>query len=263
MTPFSPVFYPNRFDAPQEVAEGMRLDVTTAAEGYIGVSAQRTGKLKAQIGFGETKYHYTLKTDGTVCYLPLQFGSGTYTVSLLQNTVGDKYVVLYTQELAVTLKDELQPFLHANLYVSYTKDSPVAKKAAELALGAQDELAVMSAVYELVKNTVEYDDELAQTVLSGYIPSPDRTLQTGRGICFDYAALAAAMLRSVGVPAKVVTGYVGEEALYHAWNAIYTKESGWIAVELKVDKDNWRRIDITFDATGTTDEQLYIDRYVY
>lgn len=104
--------------------------------------------------------------------------------------------------------------------------------------------------------------------MTGYVPDPDQTLSSGKGICFDYASLAAAMLRSQGIPAKVITGYVSGGAVYHAWNMIYLKESGWITVEIKAPANEWERIDLTFAANGADETTIgdgtdYVDRYVY
>ena len=41
------------------------------------------------------------------------------------------------------------------------------------------------------------------------LPSVDETLKTKKGICFDYAALMTAMLRSQGIPTKLEIGYQG------------------------------------------------------
>ena len=47
-----------------------------------------------------------------------------------------------------------------------------------------------------------------------------------KGICFDYAALMTAMLRSQGIPTKLEIGYSGE--VYHAWISTYIDEIGWV-----------------------------------
>jgi transglutaminase/protease-like cytokinesis protein 3 len=100
------------------------------------------------------------------------------------------------------------------------------------------------------------------------VPDPDATLAEGKGICFDYAALAAAMLRSQGIPCQLITGYVGEEDLYHAWNRFYVEEKGWITAEISASAGDWKRVDITFASQGVSDEELeddgkYTTRYTY
>ena len=106
------------------------------------------------------------------------------------------------------------------------------------------------------------------SVQSGYMPDPDETLKSGLGICFDYASLTAAMLRSQGIPTKVIFGYVSPNGVYHAWNMFYTEESGWVTVGFEVAGDDWNRIDLTFSANGADqtfigDGSNYTDVYEY
>ena len=107
----------------------------------------------------------------------------------------------------------------------------------------------------------------------GYIPSVDDTFLTNTGICFDYASLAAAMLRSCGIPTKVETGYISPSGIYHAWNEVYVKDSGWIEVGFKIDADTWTLLDLTFAAgsskgdlsgfIGDGNENTYETQYTY
>ena len=114
-----------------------------------------------------------------------------------------------------------------------------------------------------------YDREKAASVSSGYIPDPDQVMESGSGICFDYASLAASMLRSQGVPVKIIFGYVGSEGdLYHAWNMYYTEESGWVSVEFEVGPDDWNRMDLTFSANGEDSDFIgdgsnYTEVFIY
>jgi transglutaminase-like putative cysteine protease len=76
------------------------------------------------------------------------------------------------------------------------------------------------------------------------------------------------MLRSQGIPTKVVFGYVSPDDLYHAWNMFYTEEDGWTAVEFRADPNSWNRIDLTFSASGSDadfvgDGSNYTDVYQY
>ncbi|MBQ2582903.1 MAG: transglutaminase domain-containing protein, partial [Erysipelotrichaceae bacterium] len=113
-----------------------------------------------------------------------------------------------------------------------------------------------------------YDKAKAESVQSGYLPDPDETLATGKGICFDYASLTASMLRSQGIPTKLIFGYVSPNDVYHAWNMIYTEEAGWIVAEFKVNENDWNRIDLTFSANGAESRFIgdggnYTDVYQY
>ena len=154
--------------------------------------------------------------------------------------VDTKYSELYATSVYVELEDEFDPFLRPSQYADYSDKSACVLKADELAAESTDANDFITNVYKFVCKKIKYDKKKAQTVQSGYIPDPDETMETGKGICIDYASLAAAMLRSHGIPTKIIFGYVGEDGdLYHAWNMYYTKESGWVAVEFEVHEDEW------------------------
>ncbi len=72
---------------------------------------------------------------------------------------------------------------------------------------------------------------------NGSILDPDETLDTGKGICFDYAALMSAMLRSQRIPTKLEVGYSGD--VYHAWISCYVDEIGWVDNIIEFDGKNW------------------------
>ena len=146
--------------------------------------------------------------------------------------------------------------------------SACVKEAAELCRGQTTAVGIVSKVYAYIGSSVTYDMKKAQEVRSGYLPDPDQTYVSGKGICFDYAALAAAMLRSQGVPTKIIFGHVAPNGTYHAWNMFYTKETGWVTVSFEAPKNSWSRLDLTFTANGQDDRFVgngtnYTDLYCY
>ena len=246
----------------------VKIDLSAVSQGYVAVSATSDRRLKFQVTKDEETYNYDIASDGTPSVFPLQNGDGFYRFRVMENVVDKKYSELFSTSAEVVLLDSFQPFLRPSSYVNYSADSACVKKAEELARDAEDDPAIVSAVYELICQTVSYDREKAATVQSGYLPDPDETLRTGKGICFDYAALAASMLRSQGIPTKMIFGYVAPKNLYHAWNMFYTSETGWVTVEFAVSADSWNRLDLTFIASGADDRFIgdgsnYSDVYSY
>lgn len=248
---------------------GAYIDTSTAAQGYVGASATNQSRLKFQVTKGDMSYNYDLPSDGTPIICPINMGDGSYAFRVMQNTSGSNYVEVLATTANVALESQFAPFLHPNLFCDFTASSPSVAKARELAAGAQNQGDVVRAVYEWVVGTIRYDKAKASQLANstGYVPSPDDTLASSTGICFDYASLAAAMFRSLGIPCQIITGYVEPGDIYHAWNMIYI-DGSWVSVQLTVDPNTWTRVDLTFAASdGGTDTvgdgTSYTDRYVY
>lgn len=243
------------------------VDTSSVASGYVGVLVNSDAKVKVQIIKGKETYTYDV-VQGKPQIFPLQCGNGGYTIKVMKNVEGNTYYELYSCQADVKLKDKFQPFTRPNQYADYTKKSECVKAAAEFAKQATCESDFVSKVYEFVCDKVKYDYELAESVESGYIPEPDKILSSGKGICFDYASLAASMLRSQGIPTKIIFGYVEPNNLYHAWNMFYTKETGWVTVSFETGSKKWNRLDLTFSANGENDQFIgdgtnYQDVYQY
>lgn len=154
----------------------------------------------------------------------------------------------------MTLKDEFVPFLRPNQYVNYTEDSQAVALAAELTAGMTDNLEKVKTIYDYVVQNISYDRLLAAKVQSGYLPDIDQVLAKKKGICFDYAALMSAMLRSQEVPTKLVVGYTG--SVYHAWINVYSEEEGWIDAAIYFDGQEWKLMDPTFASSNNSSQAI-------
>ncbi len=225
------------------------IDYSNTADGYVMTrfTAETAKRLKVQVKGPKTTYTYNL-TKGKWEAFPLSDGNGSYQITVYENVSGTKYAVVTSVTAAVTLKDEFAPFLRPNQYVDYTAASKTVEKAAELTKDAKDPLKKVEKVYQFVVKNISYDKQKAATVKSGYLPVLDTVLETKKGICFDYAALMTAMLRSQGVPCKLVVGYAG--TAYHAWISVWVEEHGWVEGAVYFDGKVWQRMDPTFASTA-------------
>ncbi len=231
------------------------IDYSNITDGYVMArfTAATEKRLKVQVAGPTTTYNYDLPAGNWVTY-PLSDGNGSYKVMVLENTTGSKYAVVASVSFQVTLKDEFAPFLRPNQYVDYAAAPNTVAKAAELTQGVTDPLAKVEKVYSFVVKSLTYDKEKAQTVKSGYLPVLDTVLAEKKGICFDYAALMAGMLRSQGIPCKLVVGYAG--TAYHAWISVWTEASGWVEGAIYFDGTTWQRMDPTFASSGKGSESI-------
>lgn len=248
------------------VTEGYQIDTSTVSDGYVGVAAVSSVRLKFQVTLGEANYNYDLPSDGSPIICPINMGNGSYTFTVWENTSDDRYAELGSSTADVALASEFSPFIRPSFFCRYDESSASVKKAAELCTDAENQADIVKNVYNWVVDNIDYDVDKASSVADGYIPDPDSTLQSGKGICFDYASLAGAMLRSQGIPTKIMTGYVSPDNIYHAWNMVYI-DGSWQTITFNVEAHTWTRIDTTFAAGGDTsfvgDGTNYTDRYTY
>jgi len=233
------------------------IDYSNLKDGYVMAAWTGGGspKLKVQTkGPSGVTYTYNLRSDGAYETFPMSDGSGKYTVTVFQNVSGTKYASVVSAEVQASLTDEFAPFLRPNQYVNFTNDSAVVGKAASLIeqAGAAENLDKVAAVYNYVVNNITYDKEKAKTVQSGYLPDVDKVMSSGKGICFDYAALMAAMLRSQNVPVKLVVGNAasGQGVVYHAWLNVWSEKDGWVDGVIYFDGSVWKLMDPTFASSG-------------
>ena len=249
------------------------VDASNLALGFVSVSytGGKDVRIKVQITkTGGTTYTYNLNNKGAAETFPLTEGDGKYTVKVFENTSGTKYAQAYSCPLELKLSSEFSPFLYPNQYVNFNDESKVVAKAAELGKGLKTDLDKVTAIYHYVINNITYDYELAATVPSGYLPDVDAVLASGKGICFDYAAVMAAMLRSQNIPCKLIVGYAG--TVYHAWINVYIEGVGWVDHLIYFNGEDWSLMDPTFVSNGKDNPAVlqyvgdgtnYTEKYAY
>jgi transglutaminase-like putative cysteine protease len=235
------------------------IDASHTADGYVMVKYTGTCEL-VKVLFtlpDQTVYKYTLSLTGGYDVLPLTGGDGTYQLDIMEHVVDDQYATAFTQSLDVALSDEFLPFLYPNQYVWFTGDSKAVAKASSLAEECYSDLEVVQNIYHYVTENIIYDKEKAASVKSGYLPHVDETLETEKGICFDYASLMTSMFRSQGIPTRLEIGYTQE--LKHAWISTYLDEIGWVDNIIHFDGESWELMDPTLAASnGAKDLKKYI-----
>lgn len=126
----------------------------------------------------------------------------------------------------------------------------IQEQAEQITEGIADDRERARAVYAFVAQHVAYDVEKYQTENSftRLYDSALEALDSGKGVCQDYAYLAIALLRSLGMEAHYVVGQAGE---LHAW------------VEVMVDGE-WIEMDPTWGAGYVVDDEFtfnYDERY--
>ncbi len=258
------------FDSADAVSSNdASIDVSSANKGVVMAEGKSASRLKLLVTHGDMSYNYDIPGDGTPITCPVNMGDGEYTFAVMRNVSESNYVEIASASANVKLESEYAPFSQPNMFCNYNDSSACVAKARELTGSATNVGDAVRAVCNYIVDNVTYDNDKAAKVVkvTGYVPNPDETFSTNKGICFDYASLGAAMLRSVGIPTKIVTGYVSPNDLYHAWIMVYI-DGSWQSAKFSVNPQSWSRVDLTFAADPSNqglvgDGVSYTERYVY
>ena len=122
---------------------------------------------------------------------------------------------------------ELWPMVHPSHFAGWTPALEKFKAMHDLAPGddplvsTRDLCTELHRLLEYAPGETRYDSPI------------DRILETGRGVCQDYAHVMAAILRGWGIPCRYVSGYLGPPAgevakcESHAWVECWFPDIGW------------------------------------
>jgi len=198
---------------------------------------------------------YNLSNDGSYTIIPLTEGDGTYQVSVYKY-IDSRVSRLVSKSFQVTLNSEFSPFLHSNQCVSYSKYGTVPALAQILTANSDSDLESLQIIYNYVVNYLTYDYAKAaaakNATMSDFVPDIEQIYTLKTGICYDYAALTSAMLRSVGIRAKLEIGdyTTSTNVSFHAWISVYIDGMGWLNGVIEFEGDSWTMLDPTFASTS-------------
>lgn len=174
-----------------------------------------------------------------------RFGPGTYDVkiNIPDNEKTDQSMFYYRTVAKITheindIPDERDLLPSRGIE---SEHPTIVKTAKEVTAGLLTEREKAKAIYEFVAKNISYDVQKAEADLFSVDDSALTTLQSKSGICQDYAFLATALLRAIGIEAHYVSGHAGER---HAW------------VEAKVD-GQWIEMDPTWGAGYVYEGEFY------
>ena len=257
------------------------IDISNTNQGYIMIKYTGSNpKVKARIKTPQSQDLYTYDLHKEYEAFALTGGNGNYEIQIFENVSGTKYSTLYHSEFTVELENEFLPFLYPSQYVNYDHASKTIQQGETLAKNTSNDLEVVENVYNYMVKNMTYDDQKAQLVqngqLNGYIPDVDDVFNKKTGICFDYAAVMATMLRTQNIPTRMQIGYAmnvdeNTPSLYHAWIGVYIKDIGWIDNLIEFDGKSWKMMDPTFASQSNnkktreyiTNQNNYQTKYYY
>lgn len=255
------------------------FDLSHQNDGYIMVKYLGDNpKVKVRIQNPDSPEIYTYDIHEGYNTFPLTGGNGIYTFSAFENVTGTKYSQLFLQQEHIDVANDYITYLYPNQYVNFNENTKAIELARTIVKDADNDLDAVSYIYEYIIDHLQYDDDKATKAkdgeMAGYLPDVDKILDTGKGICFDYAAVMATMLRTQNIPARMEIGYANftEGAIYHAWISVYIKDIGWVDDLIQFDGENWSMMDPTLisDSHNSSkmrdfikDKTNYTTKYLY
>lgn len=215
-------------------AHAEAIATVDTSQGVVRVSYPVTADtvIKVMVAMGSQSYTYDLLKPKEA--FPLQFGDGSYKISLYQRVQGTQYRLVNQSTVAVDLPDDFVPFLGSSQILNWAPDMVSIGKAKIMTVNAKTDAEKVKLVYGYITAKIKYDYAKISTLKSTYVPSIEDTYATNLGICYDYSALFGSMLRSVGVPAKLIKGYKNDIPEYHAWNQVYL-DNKWVYIDTTYD----------------------------
>lgn len=210
------------------------LDHNDKEKGYVTIQADYdvTEGYKVIVTRGDQKYlydYYDIQQN-----YPLQMGDGKYHIGLYKPLGGNKYTVSKQWNIDVVIEKENNIYLISNSLINWYEESAVAIEAQKIVKSLKTDREKAIAIYNYILNNFKYDHKKIAGLQAGYTPDTDLVLEEKQGICYDFSALYAVMLRSVDIPAKLVMGKTSYVKEYHSWNEVYL-DGKWVTIDTSYD----------------------------
>lgn len=133
---------------------------------------------------------------------------------------------------------ELTRYTVATEYIDI--NDGIRDKAAEIAEGETDLYVASYKLGEWVRKNVKYD---INTLTASAVQKSSWVLSNKEGVCDEITNLFISMERSLGIPARFVSGMVYSNLNYqfenHGWAEIYLGEYGWVPFDITFGQYGW------------------------
>jgi transglutaminase-like putative cysteine protease len=215
-------------------AENNYYQLDEAEQGVLIVTYPvSTGvKYKAMLQRGNEKYYYDLTSNEV--RIPLQMGAGTYKLAVLRHRSGNTYAFKYETTFRVKEIIDTETYLDSTLNVNWAPSDIAIQRVSKLVTDDMSDEVKLETIHSFLAEKLTYDYTKFDKIKGAYLPDIDETYMSKEGICYDFASLLAAMLRSEGIQTKLVMGYRSDTTVYHAWNEVYI-DGQWLTVDLTLD----------------------------
>ncbi len=136
------------------------------------------------------------------------------------------------------LNTELKIYTMPTEYID--TNGEIKEKAAEIAEGETDLYITTYKVGEWVRRNIKYD---LNTLTATAVQKSSWVMANKDGVCDEITNLFISMMRSLGVPARFVSGVVYSNVANgfenHGWSEVYLPEYGWVPFDVTFGEYGW------------------------
>ena len=241
-------------------AASAEYDKSNLDQGIISVkytSQSADKKAKVLIEYKSQQYQYNIKSGSAYVNFPLQLGNGTYTVGVYEQIEDTKYAQVSETTVNLKLDDSSMVYLNSIQLIDWGEKMNTVTLAKELTKNKKNDPDKVEVCYQYMVQQFSYDYVKMKNVEYDYIPVIDDVLKKKLGICYDYAAVFASMLRSQGIKCKLIMGYTTNVKEYHAWNEVFINDK-WVVVDTTYDSQMFaNKIKYTFEKARKDYKESY------
>lgn len=186
-------------------------------------------RLTPQNGFGQHVKHWEIKVNGDVYETQDTYGNRLHT--LVINAPHQEIVIVASGEVETGVEEFSQ---HQTLpIVTYLRDTfltssseSIRRFAAPYQKEPSAQLLALEEMMHALLVKVQYIKGATQVTTSAA-----EAFELAQGVCQDHAHIFIACCRSIGLPARYVSGYLftqdGSLMQTHAWADVYLANEGW------------------------------------
>lgn len=159
----------------------------------------------------------------------------------------DSNVIMNNEIAKIKSKIRFPPENIPNDMLEYTKPTEfidvtpeIKNKANELVEGQTDYYKAVFAIGEWVEKNINYS---LDTITEDAVQKSSWVIQNKYGVCDELTNLFISMLRSVGIPARFISGVaysnIANDFGSHGWAEVYFPEYGWVPFDITFKQFGW------------------------
>ena len=155
-------------------------------------------------------------------------------------TLYGKILVDYNQNISGDAPYPFSSPSNMSVYLSesdYVKITPDIQSMADLLRGnSTNTYEIATNVVNWIYHNLTYDKKYVDSTMDSAFVMRER-----RGVCDEYSHLAIAILRHLGIPSRIIVGYVhsGEFWGPHAWIEFWLPNQGWLEADPTFSEISW------------------------